>query len=66
VPSAPDTVSEVEFAQLLPGLEALFAYRGYLALLSLLPILPLGFIVQGLGLYRVPLLYNGTQWLRGA
>ena len=52
VPSAFDTLTEAEFAQLLPGIEALFAYKGYLFIIWLLPLLPLGFVVQGIGLHR--------------
>ena len=52
VPSAFDTLTEAQFAQLVPGIEALFNYRGYLFIIWLLPLLPLGFVVQGIGLYR--------------
>lgn len=51
VPNALDTLPEEQFAQMLPGLEAMFGFRGWLALLYLLPLLPLGFMVQGVGLY---------------
>ena len=51
VPSALDTLPEEQFAQMLPGLEAMFGFEGWLALLYLLPLLPLGFMVQGVGLY---------------
>lgn len=51
VPSALDTLPEEQFAQMLPGLEAMFGFKGWLALLYLLPLLPLGFMVQGIGLY---------------
>lgn len=52
VPSALDTLPEAEFQQLLPGIEALFAYRGWLWVLRLLPLLPIGFILQTAGLLR--------------
>jgi hypothetical protein len=52
VMSAFETLPEAEFAQLLPGIQALFRFRGYLAILYLLPLLPIGFLVQGIGLYR--------------
>lgn len=52
VPSAFDTLSEAEFRQLTPGIEAMFQYRGWLWLLWLLPLLPLGFIIQSIGLVR--------------
>jgi hypothetical protein len=36
VPSAFDTLPEAQFAQMLPGLEAMFSFKGWLALLYLL------------------------------
>jgi hypothetical protein len=51
VPSALDTLPEAQFAQMLPGLEAMFNFKGWLALLYLLPLLPIGFMIQGIGLY---------------
>lgn len=51
VPSALDTLPEAQFAQMQPGLEAMFAFKGWLALLYLLPLLPFGFLLQGIGLY---------------
>jgi hypothetical protein len=49
--SAFDTLQEAEYAQLLPGIEALFNFEGYLGILYLLALLPLGFLIQGIGLY---------------
>jgi hypothetical protein len=51
VPSAFDTLTEAQFAQLLPGIEALYSYKGYLFIIWLLPLLPLGFVLQGIGLH---------------
>jgi len=51
VPSAFDTLPEAQFAQLVPGIEALFNNKGYLFIIWLLPLLPLGFVVQGIGLH---------------
>ncbi len=51
VPSALDTLPETQFTQMLPGLEAMFSFKGWLALLYLLPLLPVGFMLQGIGLY---------------
>ena len=51
VPSAFDTLPEAQFGQMLPGLEAMFSFKGWLVLLYLLPLLPLGFMIQGIGLY---------------
>jgi len=52
VPSAFDTLSEADFRSLVPGIAAMFQYQGWLWLLWLLPILPLGFILQTIGLVR--------------
>jgi len=52
VPSAFDTLPEADFRSLAPGIAAMFQYRGWLWLLWLLPILPLGFILQTIGLVR--------------
>jgi hypothetical protein len=52
VMSAFDTLPEAEFVQMLPGIEALFHFQGYLAILYLLPLLPIGFLILGIGLYR--------------
>lgn len=52
VMSAFDTVPEAAYGQLLPGIEALFNFEGYLAILYLLALLPLGFLIQGIGLYQ--------------
>ena len=37
--------------QLLPGIEAIFDYKGWLVIIWLLPLLPIGFLVQGIGLF---------------
>ncbi len=50
--SAFETLPEAQFQQLTPGIEALFQYRGWLWILWLLPLLPLGFIIQTIGLVR--------------
>ncbi len=51
VMSAFDTLPEAQFVQMLPGIEALFGFKGYLAILYLLALLPIGFLIQGIGLY---------------
>ena len=51
VPSAFDTLPEVEYSAMIPGLEALFAFKGWLAILWLLPLLAVGFLLLGIGLY---------------
>lgn len=50
VPSAFDTLAEVDFAALIPGITAMFQYRGYLTILHFLPLLPIGFIILCAGL----------------
>ncbi|MFC2077344.1 hypothetical protein ACFLTM_00855 [Candidatus Bipolaricaulota bacterium] len=51
VPSAFDTLPEVQYTPMIPGLEALFAFEGWLAILWLLPLLAVGFLMLGIGLY---------------
>jgi hypothetical protein len=52
VPSAFDALPAADFQAMLPGIQAMFHYQGWLWLLRLLPLLPLGFIVQMIGLVR--------------
>ena len=52
VMSAFDTLPEAVYTQLLPGIEAIFQMKGYLALVWLLPLLPVGVLIQSIGLYR--------------
>ena len=52
VMSAFDTLPETVYTQLLPGIEAIFQMKGYLALVWLLPLLPVGVLIQSIGLYR--------------
>lgn len=51
VPSAFDTLPEAQYSAMIPGLEALFAFKGWLAILWFLPLLAVGFLILGLGLY---------------
>ncbi len=53
VMSAFDTLPEAVYAQLMPGIETLFNLKGYLAIVWLLPLLPVGVLIQSIGLYRV-------------
>jgi hypothetical protein len=52
VMSAFDTLPESTYAQLMPAIEALFHLKGYLALVYLLPLLPIGVLIQSVGLYQ--------------
>jgi hypothetical protein len=52
VMSAFDTLPEATYTQLMPGIEALFGLKGYLAIVYLLPLLPVGVMLQSIGLYR--------------
>jgi hypothetical protein len=47
-----DTLPETVYTQLLPGIEAIFNLKGYLVIIYLLPLLPIGVLIQGIGLYR--------------
>ena len=56
--SAFDTLSEKVFAQIMPGLMALFTKRGWLVLLWGMLCLPIGFAIQSIGLlatHTIPL-----------
>lgn len=50
--SALDTLSEAEFAQMMPGLLAIFAKEGWLVLLWGILLLPVGFGIQAFALIR--------------
>ncbi|MFC2060089.1 hypothetical protein ACFLTZ_03210 [Chloroflexota bacterium] len=52
VMSAFDTLPEAMYVQLMPGIEALFNLKGYLVIVYLLSLLPLGVLIQSIGLYR--------------
>ena len=50
--SALDTLTETEFNQMMPGLLAIFAKKGWLILIWGLLLLPIGFVIQGIGLLK--------------
>lgn len=50
--SALDQLSNEEFAQMMPGLLAMFAKEGWLVLLWGIMLLPIGFAIQAIGLLR--------------
>ena len=52
VMSALDTLPEGVYVQQMPGIEALFNLQGYLAIVYLLAMLPIGVLIQSIGLYR--------------
>jgi hypothetical protein len=68
VTSAFDRLPEAEYQALRPGLIAMHAREGWLALLWLLPLLPVGFAVQGVGLVREGLVgrAQGTAFIVGS
>jgi len=47
-----DTISEEQFAQMIPGLLAMFSKAGWLVILWGLPFLPIGFAIQAIGLIK--------------
>ena len=50
--SALDTLPEPEFAAMIPGLVAIFSFKGWMALVWGLLLMPAGVIVQAVGLLR--------------
>lgn len=50
--SALDTVPDVDYAAMIPGLRAMFAKKGWMKLLWGILLLPAGFAVQAVGLLR--------------
>ena len=50
--SALDGLPDDEFGQMMPGLLAIFAKEGWLVLLWGIALIPIGFAVQAIGLYR--------------
>ncbi len=65
--SALDTLPEAQFAQFMPGLLAMFAKSGWLALLWGLLFLPIGFAIQAVALLRTGALprWQGILFLIG-
>ncbi len=50
--SALDELPDEEFNRMMPGLLAIFAKEGWLLLLWGIVLLPIGFAIQAIGLYR--------------
>lgn len=65
--SALDTVSDREFAQMMPGLRAIFAKEGWLVLLWGVLLLPVGFAIQAVALLKTRALprWQGILFLIG-
>lgn len=54
--SALDTLPEWEFAQTMPGLLAIFSFKGWMVLVWALVFMPIGVIIQTLGMWRTRML----------
>ena len=52
VMSAFDTLPEAVYTQLMPAIEVIFGLKGYLAIIWLLPLLPVGVLIQSIGLFQ--------------
>lgn len=50
--SALDTVSEEQFAEMMPGLLAMFSLKGYMLMLWGIVLLPIGFAIQAIALLK--------------
>ncbi|MFC1935396.1 hypothetical protein ACFLX9_01325 [Chloroflexota bacterium] len=57
--SAFDTLTEAEFAQMMPGLLAMFSFKGWMVLVWGLLLMPIGVIIQTIGMLRTKVL---TRW----
>ncbi len=66
--SALDTLPDGEFAQMMPGLRAIFAKEGWLVLLWGIVLLPVGFAIQAIALIRTNALprWQSVLFLVGA
>ncbi len=64
--SALDTLPEREFAQMMPGLLAIFSFKGWMALVWGLVLLPVGVLVQTAGMLRARVLPRWQLGLLGA
>lgn len=64
--SALDTLPEREFAQMMPGLLAIFSFKGWMVLVWGLVLLPVGVLVQTAGMLRARVLPGWQLGLLGA
>jgi hypothetical protein len=60
--SALDTLPEKEFAQMMPGLLAIFSFKGWMALVWGLLLMPIGVVIQTVGMFRAKVL---PRWQLG-
>lgn len=60
--SALDTLPEEQFAQMMPGLAAIFSFKGWMWLAWGLVLMPIGVIVQAIGLLRTQVV---PRWQSG-
>ncbi len=54
--SALDTLPEAEFARMMPGLLAIFSFKGWVALVWGLLFMPIGVLIQTIGMFRAKVL----------
>lgn len=55
VPTAFETLPEEQFRQLTPGLDAMIQYKGYLWMVRLYVLIPIGFALMAIALFRTKL-----------
>jgi hypothetical protein len=60
--SAVDSLPETEFAQMMPGLLAIFSFKGWMALVWGLLFMPIGVLIQTVGMFVAKVL---PQWQLG-
>ncbi|MDH3248203.1 MAG: hypothetical protein OEQ47_04545 [Acidimicrobiia bacterium] len=61
--SALDTLPESEFAQLMPGLLAIFSFKGWMVLVWGLVLMPIGVAIQTIAMMRAGALPQWQLWL---
>ncbi len=61
--SALDTLPESEFAQMMPGLLAMFSFKGWMAMVWGLVLMPIGVLIQTVALMRARTLPRWQLWL---
>ena len=61
--SALDTLPESEFAQMMPGLLAMFSFKGWMVLVWGLVLMPIGVLIQTVAMMRARLLPKWQLWL---